>query len=81
MLGFFIPDEVAQILLVNDAEILLKSKFQTEYKAVDFLSYGGEKLLNVAQKIVEVGSIGNEKIKKVMKKYKKPQKEELGDEK
>jgi hypothetical protein len=76
MLGFFIPDEVAQILLANDAEILLKSKFQTEYKAVDFLSYGGEKLLNVAQKIVEVGSIGNEKIKKVMKKYKKPQKEE-----
>lgn len=35
------PDEIANILLDNDSELLLKSKFQEEYKIVDIFSKGG----------------------------------------
>ena len=59
-------------MLANDSELLLKSKLNSEYKFVDYCSQGGEKVVRVTQKIMEVGSIYNKKIKDQLKRYKLP---------
>lgn len=66
------PDEIANILLANDSELLLKSKFNSEYKFIDYCSQGGEKVVRATQKVVEVGSIFNKKIKHQLKKHQFP---------
>jgi hypothetical protein len=71
-LGFFMPDEVAQILLANNSELLLKSKFQAEYKMVEYCSQGGEKLVHAAQKVIDAGTFCNSKLKAKMQRYFKP---------
>jgi len=67
-----LPDEIANILLANDSELLLKSKLNSEYKFVDYCSQGGEKVVRATQKIVEVSSVCNKKIKSHLKKYRIP---------
>lgn len=42
-----------------------------EYKLVDFCSLGGEKLVYVGQKLVKAGTLGSNKIKKLVKKYRR----------
>lgn len=66
------PDEIAEILLANQAEILLKSKFQIEYTVVDFCSKGGEKVVNAAQKLVDIGSLFSNKLKERVRKHSGP---------
>lgn len=38
-LGFFLPDEVAEILSACNSELLLKSNLQQEYKLLDIMSF------------------------------------------
>ena len=61
-LGFFLPDEIADILIANNSQILLKSKFTVEYKVVDYFGKGGDKMLTAAHKFIDLKSFCKSKI-------------------